>query len=118
MATSIQRVVTTITSGSGTSSAVAVPQNTTPLAIVTPSALTNTAFTFEVSDDGGTTYRAVYKEGTQYSVNVGTSRHVCLDISALRSVIGGPATAATSIKIVGASNEAATRTLTVVFGVE
>lgn len=118
MATSIQRVVTTITSGSGTSSAVAVPQNTTPLAIVTPSSLTNTSFKFEVSDDGGTTYRPLHKEGTEYSVTVGASRHVCLDIAAFRATIGGPATSPTSIKIVGASNETATRTLTVVFGVE
>ena len=118
MATSIERANVTIASSGTTSTAAQVPSGKTLLAIVTPAALTGTAFTFEVSDDGGTTYTPVYKEATQYSVTVGTSRHIALDVTATRALLGGSATTPTSVKIVSGSSEAASRTIQLVYGIE
>jgi hypothetical protein len=118
MATKIERANVVIANGATTSAAVSVPLDKVPLAVVTPSALTGTSLKFEVSDDGGTTYKPVYKEGTEYSVTVGTSRHVCLDAAAFRGAIGGPSTTPTNLKLVSGSSEGAARTLQVVFGID
>ena len=75
------------------------------VALVTPSALTGTSFTFQASTDGST-YNAVYNEGTQYSVTVAASRYVALD----PSVFAG----AQYVKVVSGSTEAAERTITLV----
>ena len=118
MATSIERANVTIASSGTTSTAAQVPSGKTLLAVVTPSALTGTSFTFEVSDDGGTTFKPVYKEATQYSVTVGTSRHIALDVTATRAILGGSGANPTSVKVVSGSSEAAARTITLVYGVE
>jgi hypothetical protein len=75
------------------------------VALVTPSALTGTSFTFQASVDG-TTYNNVYNEGTQYSVTVAASRYVALD----PAVFAG----AQYVKVVSGSSEAAERTITLV----
>jgi hypothetical protein len=120
MATKIERASVVIANGSTTSAAVAVPLDKVPLAVVTPSALTGTNLKFEVSDDGGTTYKPVYKEGTEYSVTVSATqaRHVALDPAAFRAIIGGPSTTPTTLKVVSGSTEGANRTLQVVFGID
>jgi hypothetical protein len=69
--------------------------------------LTGTAFTFEGSIDGST-FRALYDEGTQYSVNVGTSRYV-----ALKRQVMEPCK---YLKVISGSSEAALRTITLVIG--
>jgi hypothetical protein len=117
MATAIERANVTIASSGTTSTAAQIPSGKTLIAVVTPAALTGTAFTFEVSDDGGTTYKPVYNEGTQLSVTVGTSRHVALDATATRALVGGSAANPTSVKVVSGSSEAASRTIQLVYGI-
>ena len=75
------------------------------VALVTPSTLTGTSFTFQASVDGST-YNNVYNEGTQYSVTVAASRYVALD----PAVFAG----AQYVKVVSGSTEAAERTITLV----
>ena len=119
MATKIERSTVTIASGAATSGAVTVPLDKSPLAVIVPSVMTGTTLKFEVSDDGAT-YRKLYKEGTEYSVTISASesRHVVLDRAAFRSVVGGPTTTPTAIKVVSSSNEGAARTLQMVFGID
>jgi hypothetical protein len=87
------------------SSAVETGVDASVVAIVTPSSLTGTSFTFEGSVDGST-YVPLYNEGTSYSVDVGTSRYVALDPAVLCGL--------QFIKIVSGSSEAAERTIQVV----
>jgi hypothetical protein len=102
----LEKVHTTTIAQSDTKSAeIRSGYRTSIVALITPAALTGTAFTFEGSVDG-TTFVPVYNEGTQYSVNVGTSRYVALN----NSVLGG----LQSIKIVSGSSEAAARTIQVI----
>jgi hypothetical protein len=77
------------------------------LGLVTPAALTGTACTFEGSIDGST-FRPLYDQGTQYSVNVGTSRYVALKPEVMQS--------AKYLKVVSGSSEGALRTITLVIG--
>ena len=115
MASTLQRTTVTIASGATASAAVSVPQDCTLVAVGTPAALTGTSFTFEVSDDDGTTYKPLYNGSTQYSVTVGTSRHIALDATATRSVLGGPAAAPTWMKVISGSAEGASRNITLIF---
>ena len=79
-----------------------------PLAIVTPSALTGSTFTFQASADQGTNFYNLYNEGTQYSVNVGASRYVALNPNVFEGV--------KLVRIVSGSSEAATRTIGIISG--
>lgn len=115
MASRLQRATTTIASSATASAAVNVPQDCTLVAVSTPSALTGSSFTFEISDDDGTTYKPLYNGSTQYSVTVGTSRHIALDATATRSVLGGSATAPTWVKVISNSAEGAARTIALIF---
>ena len=56
-----------------------------PLALITPSGLTGTSFTFTVSPNG-TDFYPLYYEGTAYTVTVAASRHVALDRRAFEGV--------------------------------
>ena len=97
----------TIANGATVSAVLTLDRSRIPLAIITPAALTGTAFTFQSSADGST-YVPLYYEGTAYSVNVGTSRHVALDRRAFEAV--------KYLKVVSGSAEGALRTLGVVTG--
>ena len=96
---------TTILNGATKSAELRTGYRTSVVAVVTPSALTGSAFTFEGSLDG-TTFVPVYNEGTQYSVNVGTSRYVALNAAVFQGL--------QSIKIVSGTQEGADRTIQVV----
>ena len=96
---------TTIANGQTKSAELRTGYRTSVVALVTPAALTGTAFTFEGSLDGST-FVPVYNEATQYSVNVGTSRYVALNASVFQGL--------QSIKVVSGSSEAAERTIQVV----
>lgn len=103
---SLEKVHTvTIANGQTVSSELRTGYRTSVVAIITPAALTGTAVTFQGSVDGST-FVPVYNEGTQYSVNVGTSRYVALN----NALLGG----VQSIKVVSGSAEAAERTIQVV----
>jgi len=103
---SLDKIHTVTIAQSGTdSSELRVGFRSSVVGIVTPAALTGTAVTFKASVDGAT-FVPVYNEGTQYSVNVGTSRYVALNQSVLRGI--------QSLKIVSGSSEAAERTIQVV----
>jgi hypothetical protein len=97
----------TIASSGTTSTALTLQGGRVPLAIVTPSALTGTAFTFQASTDG-TNFFNIYNEGTQYSLNVGISRYIKLNINAFQAV--------RYIRIVSGSSEAALRTISIISG--
>ena len=102
----LEKIQSTTIAASGTKSAeLRTGYRTSVVAIVTPAALTGTAFTFEGSLDGSV-FVPVYNEATQYSVNVGTSRYVALNASVFQGL--------QSIKIVSGSSEAADRVIQVV----
>lgn len=115
MATKLERVTVTISSGAVASAAVTIPLDKTPQSIVVPSAMTGTSLRFEVSDDQGASYRKLYKEGTEYTVTIGTAeaRHVALDPAVFRGVVGASSTSPTLLKVVSnaSPSEAANRTL-------
>jgi hypothetical protein len=96
----------TIAASGTTSSSVTIDSGRTVLAIRTPASLDGTAFTFQASDDEGNNFYALYNGGTQYSVNVGTSRYVALSpdvmlgVRYFRIVSGSTETAARSIKVI------------------
>lgn len=96
---------TTIANGQTKSAELRTGYRTSVVALVTPAALTGTAFTFEGSMDSST-FVPVYNEGTQYSVNVGTSRYVALNAAVFQGL--------QSIKIVSGSAEGADRTIQIV----
>lgn len=89
---SVQAVISNTTSG-----VIDVSDGSTAVGIITPSVLVSTSITFLASDDG-TTFNPLYDEGTLYSVNVGTSRHVALKPIVMHS--------AKYLKIVTGSSEA------------
>ena len=99
-------VNTVIASSETTSAAVDLPSGFYPVAIITPSALTGTAFTFTVAADG-TNYVAMYdKTGTAYSVTVAASRYIMLPPADFCGV--------NNFKIVSGSTEAAARSINIV----
>lgn len=98
----------TIASSGTTSTALTMQGGRVPLAIVTPSALTGSAFTFQASADQGTNFYNLYNEGTQYSVNVGASRYIALNPNVFEGV--------KVLRIVSGSSEAATRTIGIISG--
>lgn len=113
---SSREVVSDSIASSGTKTgAVTVPSNKVLIGIELPAALTGTSFTFEISNDQGTTYVPMYKDGTSYSVTVGTSRYVELHPDAMKGTVGGPALTPTYIKAVSGSAEGATRTIKFIF---
>jgi hypothetical protein len=97
----------TIASSGTTSTALTLQGGRVPIAIVTPSALTGTAFTFQASTDG-TNFFNLYNEATQYSVNVGASRYIALNPDVFQAI--------RHIRIVSGSAEAALRTISVISG--
>ena len=97
----------TIASSGTTSTALTLQGGRVPIAIVTPSALTGTAFTFQASTDG-TNFFNLYNEATQYSVNVGASRYIALNLDVFQAI--------RYIRIVSGSSEAALRTISVISG--
>lgn len=75
--------------------------------IITPSALTGTAFTFTASDTEDGTYNACHdSSGTAISVTVAASRHVLIEPQTFAG--------ARWLKIVSGSAEGAARNITVV----
>ena len=63
--------------------------------------------TFQSSNDNAT-FSPVYDEGTQYSVAIGTSRHVALKKQAFDAV--------RFVRLVSTSTETAARTITIISG--
>lgn len=77
-----------------------------PIALVTPAALTGTAFTFQASVDGST-YVAVYdSSGSAVSVTVSTSRYIVLSPTTFAGI--------RFLKVVSGSAEGGARTIQVV----
>lgn len=100
-----QYINVTIANG-GTTSTAADLGACTPVAVVTPAALTSTAFTFTASFDGAT-YTAVYDTfGTAASATVAASRWVVLSPADWYGV--------KKMKIVAGSAEGAARTIQIV----
>lgn len=93
----------TITSGQTVSAAVAIV-GVSILGIVTPAALTGTAFTFQVSADGSTYVPLYDAGGVQVSVAVAASRGVYLDPAIFASW--------RNVKVVSGSAEGADRIIT------
>lgn len=107
MAKFLQQLTVTIPNAGTTSDSATMPATMYCLGLVTPAALTGTAFTFEGSIDGST-FRPLYDQATLYSVNVGTSRYVALKPEVMQS--------AKYLKVVSGSSEGALRTITLVIG--
>lgn len=97
----------TIASSGTTSTALTLQGGRVPIAIVTPSALTGTAFTFQASTDG-TNFFNLYNEATQYSVAVNVSRYIALNPDVFQAI--------RYIRIVSGSAEAALRTISIISG--
>ncbi len=108
MAKNISVSTVTIANGATTSTAHTVRTNSRLLAFETPAALTGTTITFEASSDSGATYRPVYQGTSQYSIGVGTSRHVAIDPVVFDGV--------RVVRLVSGSSEAGARTITVITG--
>jgi hypothetical protein len=98
--------VTIATSGT-VSTTLSLENNRIPVAIVTPAALTGTAITFNVSDNGST-FTPLYYESTLYSLTTSTSRHHALNRVAFEGV--------KFLQVVSGSAEAASRTIKVISG--
>jgi hypothetical protein len=80
--------------------------NGTVVGILTPAALTGTAFTFSVSADG-VTYNTLYSDaGTAVSVTVAASRYIYLDPTVFAGV--------RYVKVISGSAEGAQRIITLV----
>lgn len=97
----------TIANTATVSSVLTLDRQRIPLALITPAALTGTAFTFQASPDG-TNYYPLYYEGTAYSVTVSASRHVALDRRVFEAV--------KYLKVVSGTAEGALRTIGVITG--
>src|SRR5262245_50312231 len=80
----------------------------TALALITPGALTNTAFTFEVSHDGVTFFPLYKDDGTQYTATVATAEAhgIPLDYTLFL--------AWRWVRLKGTGNEGAARTLALI----
>lgn len=96
----------TIASSGTTSGAVDCSDGRTAFALITPAALTGTAFTFQASHDGATYNPVVDAAGTTYSVTVAASRYIPLNSANLAG--------ARYLKVVSGSTEAASRVIVVV----
>ena len=108
MAKNLRVQTVTIASSGTVSTSLTLEGGRIPIAIQTPSALTGTAFTFNSSSDSGANFASVYNGSTQYSVNVGTTRHVALSRDAMDGV--------KVFQIVSGTTETAARTITVISG--
>jgi len=96
-------VLTSNIAASGTNGShvyVSVP-NEPIFAVETPAALTSTALKFEYSPDGGTTFKKVYNEGTEYSLTVAASRFIVVNAAVFRGL--------SCVRPVAQSSEAAAR---------
>lgn len=95
----------TIANGGTISTALTMDLDRIPVAVITPSAMTSTAITFEASDDAGSTWRPLYNEGTLYSIAISASesRQIALNRQVMEGV--------TLIRIIAGSTEGAARTL-------
>ena len=109
MAKNIQLTDTVVIASSGTTStSIIMERNRVPLAVIVPAAFTGTSIKFQASIDQGTTFFALYNEGTEYSVTVSTSRYVALNPDVFQGVA--------CVRLVSGSSEAASRTISVVSG--
>jgi hypothetical protein len=109
MAKNLSSADVVIANGGTTSAFLVLPANRIPLAIVTPSAMTGTVLTFNVSFDGAT-FVPLFYESTVYSITISTSvaRQYALNRNAFEGV--------RFLQIVSGSTEAALRTLRVING--
>jgi hypothetical protein len=109
MAKSLLSADVVIANGGTTSASLVLPVNRIPLAIITPSAMTGTALTFNVSFDGQT-FTPLFYESTAYSITISTSvaRQYALNRAAFEGV--------KFLQIVSGSTELALRTLKVISG--
>jgi len=99
---------TVVIASSGTvSTTLTLEGNRILLGLITPAALTGTAFTFKGSIDG-TNFYNLYNEGTSYSVNVSTDRFVALDRETMDGV--------RYVQVVSGSAEGASRTIKCISG--
>lgn len=94
---------TTISSGQTVSAEIDLG-GTTPVALITPAALTGTTVTFQAATTTGGTFNTVMKDGATLSVTVAASRFVVLQPSDFAGV--------RFLKVVSGSSEGADRTLT------
>lgn len=101
-----QTQTATIASSGTVSGAVTVPSGYKLAGLITPAALTGTAFTFNVSVDL-TTFVPLYNGGTQLSVTVSTSRYVSLDTEITKGI--------SAVQVVSGSAEGAARSITLIF---
>lgn len=102
----IQYLTATIASSATTSDEQALPAGATLVGIITPGTLTGSAFTFTAATISGGTFNPVYNEGTQYSVNVGTSRYVAVNPSVFAGI--------RFFKVVSGSTEGGSRSIVLV----
>lgn len=101
--------VGSVTIPSGTdSSGLTLENSRIPLALEMPATFTGTSLTFKSASSSGGTYFPLYYEGTLYSVNVGTSRHIALDRRAFEGV--------RYLQIISGSSEGSARVITVITG--
>lgn len=108
MAKNLRLTDTVVIANGGTiSTSLTLENNRIPLAIITPSALTGTAFTFNVSNDGST-FTPLYYESTAYSITTSTSRHHALNRAAFEGV--------KFLQVVSGTAEGAARTIKVISG--
>lgn len=100
-----------ITSGTAITDAIQL-DGQTPAAIQTPAALTGTQFSFDCAVSTTGTFAPLYNtDGTEFLVDVGTSRHIWLDprvFAGVRSIKIRSGTVGTP------TNEAATRTIVLI----
>lgn len=96
----------TISSGQTVSTAAHVDAGLTPVAIITPAALTGTTMTVSASIDDVTYYPVYDITGAAYSIPVGTSRYIALP--------PGDLSGARHIKLTSGSSEGADRSIGVV----
>lgn len=104
-----KQITTTIANGAATGANTNIGELTI-LALTTPSALTNSAFTFEVSHDGSTWWPLYKDDGTQYSVTVATGavRGIPVDYTLF--------IAWRWARLVGSGNEGGARSLSFIVG--
>lgn len=102
----VQYIPATIASGQTTSGEIAMPAGASLVGIITPSALTGTAFTFTAALISGGTFVPVYDESTAYSLTVGTSRYIAVKPATFAGI--------RFFKVVSGSSEGGDRALTLV----
>jgi len=97
----------TIASSGTVSTSLTLENGRIPLAVITPAALTGTALTFNVSNDGAT-FTPLYYESTAYSLTTSTSRYHALNRVAFEGV--------KYLQVVSGSAEGASRIIKVISG--